>query len=205
MDKGRGYGNGAVGVVQTILCSSNDVPTVFTVKLSTGVLVLVHPMTDKRQCFLPCTYGYATTIRKAQGATYHHGCLWFDHCYPPERGYGYVGASRFKSKSGIYLFGKIRCTDWLPVRSIADPTEFTDRGEESMSDYDSADDDAEADSIDQRPQRRLPREDAGTDSDESSSASSYLSDDDFTDYHEKLASMEMKPVKMSGTPIADCL
>ena len=162
-------------------------------------------MYDKRQCFLPCTYGYATTIRKAQGATYQHGCLWFDHCYPPERGYGYVGASRFKSMSGIYLFGKIRCTDWLPVRPMAEhDMDATVRGEESMSDYDSADDDAEADRMDERRQRRLPREDAGTDS-ESSSASSYLSDDDFTDYNDKLASMEMKPVKISGTPIGDCL
>ena len=42
--------------------------------------------------------------------------IWFGHTYPPERGYGYVAASRFKSKAGIYLFGKVRRTDWLPVR-----------------------------------------------------------------------------------------
>ena len=163
-------------------------------------------MTDKRQCFLPCTYGYATTIRKAQGATYHHGCLWFDHCYPPERGYGYVGASRFKSMSGIYLFGKMRCTDWIPVRPIADhDMDATVRGEESMSDYDSADDDAEGDYVDQRRPGWLQREGSGTDSDDSGSASSYLSDDDLTDYNERLAALEMKPNNFGFTPIADCL
>ena len=87
-----------------------DIPTVFTVELPTGVHVLVHPIYDKKRCFLPCTYGYATTIRRAQGATYRHGCIWFDHTYPPERGYGYIAASRFRSKAGIYLFGKVRRT-----------------------------------------------------------------------------------------------
>ena len=74
-----------------------------------------------------------------------------------------------------------------------------------MSDYDSSDDDAEADYTDERRQRRLQREGSGTDSDDSGSASSYLSDDDFTDYNDKLASMEMKPLKMSGSLIGDCL
>ena len=44
------------------------------------------------------------------------GALYFDHCYPAERGYGYVGASRFRSSEGLWLFGKIRRTDWLPVK-----------------------------------------------------------------------------------------
>ena len=43
------------------------------------------------------------------------GAIYFDHCYPAERGYGYVGASRFRSAEGLWLFGKIRRTDWLPV------------------------------------------------------------------------------------------
>ena len=121
-----------------------DIPTVFTVELSTGVQILVHPIYDKKRCFLPCTYAYATTIRRAQGATYRHGCLWFDHCHPPERGYGYVGASRFKSKDGIYLFGKVRRTDWLPVRETAKAMEQdqVDRSEESMDEYDSEEEEA---------------------------------------------------------------
>ena len=31
------------------------------------------------------------------------------------RGYGYVGVSRFKRRTGVYLYGKLRRTDFLPV------------------------------------------------------------------------------------------
>ena len=144
-DKDRGFVNGAVGVVRRILSYDEDnTPTVFTVELSSGVLVLVHPIKDKKQTFLPCTYGYATTIRRAQGATYLHGGICFDHVHPPERGYGYVAASRFKSKKGIHLYGKIRRTDWLPVRHSAKAMQHdqVERSEESMSEYDSSDDEA---------------------------------------------------------------
>ena len=47
-----------------------------------------------------------TTYMRAHGATYHHGCIWFDHSHPPEWGYGYVAASRFKSTAGTYIYGK---------------------------------------------------------------------------------------------------
>ena len=149
-----------------------DTPTVFTVELSTGVLILVHPIYDKKRCFLPCTYGYATTIRRAQGATYRHGCIWFDHTYPAERGYGYVAASRFKSKKGIYLFGKVRRTDWLPVREskYAMQQDQLDRSEESASDYDSDDEEAMA--------RAYDRDDYATDSEDSGSDYDYLFDDE---------------------------
>ena len=43
------------------------------------------------------------------------GALYFDHTYPPDCGYGYVAASRFRSAAGIYLYGRIRRTDFLPV------------------------------------------------------------------------------------------
>ena len=68
-----------------------------------------------KQIFLPCCYGYASTVRRAQGSSLHLGALYFDHCYPPERGYGYVGASRFRSSAGIFLYGKVRRSDWIPV------------------------------------------------------------------------------------------
>ena len=111
LDKDRGFVNGAVGTIQDVLS-----PCVFTVKLSSGVMVLVHPIhADGEHPFLPCTYGYATTIRRAQGSSLEQGALYFDHCYPAQRGYGYVGASRFKKSEGLYLYGKIRRTDWLPV------------------------------------------------------------------------------------------
>ena len=105
---------------------------------------MVHPIQDKGRCFLPCTYGYATTIRRAQGGTYTHGCIYFDHSRPPASGYGYVAVSRFRSKGGIYLYGKVRRTDWRPVRTDRDAMKHdqVDRSEESMSEHDSSDDEA---------------------------------------------------------------
>ena len=74
-DKTRGFVNGATGTVCEAL-HGNDV---FTVKLhGTGNLVLVHPMEEDGNLFLPCCYGYATTIRRAQGASLAQGCLWFN-------------------------------------------------------------------------------------------------------------------------------
>ena len=51
------------------------------------------------------------------------------------RGYAYVAGSRFKSKSGCYLYGKLRVSDFLPVgEPRAD--EITERGYFSESDED---------------------------------------------------------------------
>ena len=104
----------------------------FTVKLSTGGMVLVHPIRVGKQVFLPCCYGYATTIRRAQGSSLYLGALWFDHCFPPERGYGYVGASRFRSRDGLFLYGRIRRSDWTPVGPQKDHWALR-RGCDSMS------------------------------------------------------------------------
>jgi len=206
LDKDRGFVNGATGEIVTILQPLDLSPPEprFIVKLSTGTLVLVHPIVDGGQCFLPCTYGYASTIRRAQGhgwtsrgccagpscssdrllggkdlppwhwlrgipgrcggfsygipcrhtqcrsslelggvqsqillrgppvgATLDAGVLYFDHCYPPERGYGYVGCSRFKTKAGAYLYGPLRRTDWIPILRHED--EQLRRSVESMS------------------------------------------------------------------------
>ena len=52
IDKGRGYVNGAVGIVRRVLSrNEQDIPTVFTVELSTGVHILVHPIFDKKVFF----------------------------------------------------------------------------------------------------------------------------------------------------------
>jgi hypothetical protein len=110
LDKERGFVNGAIGEIVTVLTAN-----VFTVRLTSGTMCLVHPIHVDGRTFLPCCYGYATTIRRAQGSTLHLGCLYFDHCFPPERGYGYVGASRFRTSSGVFHYGRIRRTDWLPV------------------------------------------------------------------------------------------
>ena len=124
-------------------------------------------------------------MRRAQGATYHHGCIWFDNCHPPDRGYGYVAASRFKSKGVIYLFGKVRRTDWLPVRHGCDHDDQDYRGEESQDDYSSDEEEAWAASY--------PREvyggdeDSGTDSDRD--YRDYLDDADF-ELYQKLRGAE---------------
>ena len=60
----------------------------------------------------------------------------FDHSYPPEPGYGYVAASRFKTKSGVHLYGKGRRTDFIPVHTKRDRYNYQHgRSDESDSDY----------------------------------------------------------------------
>jgi len=74
-DKQRGFVNGATGTVWESLRDN----AIFTVKLhGTGNFVLVYPMEEEGAIFLPCCYGYATTIRRAQGASLELGCLWFN-------------------------------------------------------------------------------------------------------------------------------
>ena len=74
-DKQRGFVNGAVGVVWESLCGNSC----FVVKLlGTGNLVLVYPMEEDGSRFLLCCYGYAMTIRRAQGLGVGLGCIYFD-------------------------------------------------------------------------------------------------------------------------------
>jgi hypothetical protein len=121
-------------MVVTVLAGN----AVFTVRLlESGNMVLVCPMEEDGQRFLPCCYGYATTIRRVQGATLHLGCIYFDQRYHHAgRGYGYVAASRFKRRAGVYLWGKRRRTDFLPVGPEKED-EVLERG------YHSLDSDAE--------------------------------------------------------------
>ena len=132
-DKQRGFVNGAVAVV----CESLKHNAVFTARLvGTGNMVLIHPMEENGGRFLPCCYGYATTIRRAQGADMHHGCVYFDQLKrPAARGYGYVACSRFKSRAGCYVYGKLRRSDFLPVGDEK-PDEVLQRGYESVSSQD---------------------------------------------------------------------
>ena len=104
--------------------------------LGSGNYVLVHPMEEGGERFLLCCYGYATTIRRAQGASLSLGCIYFDqkyHC--AGRGYGYVAASRFRTRGGCYLYGHMRRTDFLPVGGEAGD-EVLERGYDSLSDDD---------------------------------------------------------------------
>lgn len=61
LDKDRGFVNGALGLVTHIL---NAQATVFTMRLTHGAMVLVHPIFAEGRTFLPCAYGYAMTIRR---------------------------------------------------------------------------------------------------------------------------------------------
>ena len=58
--------------------------------------------------------------------------------FPCTRGYGYVACSRFKTRDGCYLYGKLRRTDFLPV-GVEQEDEVLERGYESAesdaSDY----------------------------------------------------------------------
>ena len=133
-DKQRGFVNGALAVV----CESLRGNVVFTARLmGTGNMVLIHPMTEEGGRFLPCCYGYATTIRRAQGADLYHGCVYFDQKKRvAARGYAYVACSRFKTRAGCYLYGKLRVSDFLPAGE-AKEDEVLERGYYSVSSDDS--------------------------------------------------------------------
>ena len=109
--------------------------SIFIVRLvGSSVLVLVSPIVEEDSVFLPCTYGWATTIRRAQGSTLPLGAVYFNQKYhAAARGYGYVAVSRFRSRSGVYLFGKMRRTEFLPVKEESQD-EVLARGEDSASD-----------------------------------------------------------------------
>ena len=63
---------------------------------------------------MPVVYAYATTMRRAQGATLDLVGLYFDR-RKADRGYAYVGVSRVKRQADAYHVGRIRRSDWLPV------------------------------------------------------------------------------------------
>ena len=48
------------------------------------------------------------------------------------RGYGYVGLSRFRTKAGCFLYGRLRVSDFLPVGKSCED-DVVERGYESMS------------------------------------------------------------------------
>ena len=71
---------------------------------------------------------YATTVRRAQGASLDIGCVYFDQKnHHAGRGYGYVAVSRFKTRAGVHVYGKLRRTDFLPVGDEQDD-EVLERG-----------------------------------------------------------------------------
>jgi len=114
LDKPRGFCNGAMGQVIDVLCSTSS-NVIFTMRLTHGTMVVVYPITIGKERFLPCVYGWAMTTRKAQGCSLDYAVLYFDLFKPAPRGFAYVGASRVRTSGGLFYFGKIRRSDWLPV------------------------------------------------------------------------------------------
>ena len=112
LDKKRGFCNGAMGQVIDVLRLQAD-GVMFTMRLTHGAMVVVHPIRLEGDCFLPCVYGYAMTTRKAQGSSVDYAVLYFDLFRPASRGFAYVGASRVRHHTGLYYFGKMRRSDWL--------------------------------------------------------------------------------------------
>lgn len=133
LDKSRGFGNGAVC---TVIEKLNGNAYFICKLLGSGNYVLVHPMEEDGARFLPCCYGYATTNRRAQGASFTMGCIYFDQKYfCAGLGYGYVAASLFRTRGGCYLYGHMRRTDFIPVGGEGDD-EVLERGYDSLSDDD---------------------------------------------------------------------
>ena len=114
VNKQEGFVNGNSGIVRLPLRKD-----VFVMETTQKQSVLVYPITLRGRKFLPVAYGYATTMRRAQGATLEGVGLWFDRRLP-DRGYAYVGVSRAKLRDSVFHVGKLRQTDWLPV---GEPTE----------------------------------------------------------------------------------
>ena len=99
VDKERGFVNGNTGTVKSMLCSD-----VFLLQSDQGLPILVHPVTQKGRKFLPVTYGWATTMRRAQGATLEKVGLWFDRKLP-DRGYAYWPLPSQKT-GGCFSYGQ---------------------------------------------------------------------------------------------------
>ena len=113
VNKEEGYVNGNTGQIRKVLRRD-----VFIMESSQHTCILVYPITVNGRRYLPVAYGYATTMRRAQGATRDAIGLLFDRRMP-DRGYAYVGTSRAKLSSMVFHLGRIRQTDWLPVGGTA--------------------------------------------------------------------------------------
>ena len=169
IDKGRGFVNGALGVITTVLSRG-----VFVMRAITGMMILVHPVCVDGKTFMPVTYAYAMTIRRAQGSTLDTIGLRFDR-KRADRGYGYVGASRVRKATDVCLVGSIRRTDWRPVGT--DP----DGEQEYPGPMSDSSDDEQPESESERPDESSDRDrssDDGGDADDGSDVDSRSGEED---------------------------
>ena len=66
-----------------------------------------------------------------------HGCVYFElKRHYAGRGYAYVAISRFRSRVGCHLYGKLRQSDFLPVGEDKED-EVWERGIDSMDEDES--------------------------------------------------------------------
>ena len=107
--KDRGFVNGALGEVEHVLRRGGS-RTVFVMKATNDVRILVHSFTTGGVTFMPVSYAYAMTVRRAQGMTLDMVGLRFDR-RNPDGGYAYVGASRVRRRCDLYHVGRLRRTD----------------------------------------------------------------------------------------------
>ena len=63
-------------------------------------------------------------------------CLKFDANRAPDRGYGYVGASRCRSAAGLFYYKRIRRTDWLPHGEGDDDEQVWHEDSDDLESYD---------------------------------------------------------------------
>ena len=186
VDKERGFVNGALAHIEHVLA-----PDVFIAKTPAGVHILVHRVAYRdagRRSFMPFCYGYAMTMRRAQGSTLEFVGLFFDHKYPADRGYAYVGNSRVRKAECLYLMGKLKRTDWLPVNGNEEEEQLTrgidNEDTESNSDQGSEDQGASSSDDDQGSEDQGASSSSDEDQAVSSSASSSLEDQGASDHED---------------------
>ena len=109
MDKEAGFTNGTTGTVDMVLHK-----WAFVLRVDSGNKLLIYPLFNNGKPFLPCSYAYACTIRRAQGANMKLIALRFDHWHV-DPGYAYVATSRATTRAGVYHVGPLRKKDWVPV------------------------------------------------------------------------------------------
>ena len=112
-----------------------------------GTLVMVYPVSYGGDTFLPCVYGYACTVRRTQGLTLCHGALYLHgRIFPRPRGHAYVAVSRFKEALGVFHYGLLRRSDWLPTKEGSD--EQVEPSDLSPRDWDGDSSDSESERCD---------------------------------------------------------
>ena len=102
LDKPRGFVNGALGRIEEVFRHDHEA-CVFSLRLMSGTMVMVYPVSFQGRIFLPAVYGYACTVRRTQGLSLWHGVVYFDgRVWPRPRGHAYVAVSRFRRALGVY-------------------------------------------------------------------------------------------------------